>query len=363
MIGSVSSVGYANTQRYFGNTFNKTANINRSETNSAVDTVELSTKDKIKEKFNNLSATEKLALGIGATLVAGALVYAFRGKLNKLFKSFKQVEFKPSSTIEEAKKFAKQKLGVNYTVINKNIKYSKDDLDVMNFINEWLVETRNKMGKKFYPKTFIKDPTLQKIDGLFAFATDGKSTAMCFNTDGLKKEFEGLKKFIELRPEVYKINPQGKIKIINKDFDVPFIKSIVERLNNGTEKLPFREKLRLLLDLESSFTAFRENGKLTFRKQHIFQYLDHEQGHFLHRENLLKKIRLSELPKKAVEEFSNSKDMLYTARKVSQYALEHPDEFVADTFAMMKRGVKLDKDVIDLYEKFHGPKVEKVLYN
>ena len=76
---------------------------------------------------------------------------------------------------------------------------------------------------------------------------------------------------------------------------------------------------------------------------------------------MLKKIKLSELPKKAVEEFSNSKDMLYTARKVSQYALEHPDEFVADTFAMMKRGVKLDKDVIDLYEKFHGPKVEKVL--
>ena len=58
-----------------------------------------------------------------------------------------------------------------------------------------------------------------------------------------------------------------------------------------------------------------------------------------------------DLENKFAELFNKSQN---TASKVSKYALTSPTEFVAECYAKMVDGIKLDSDVMELYQKLGG---------
>lgn len=95
----------------------------------------------------------------------------------------------------------------------------------------------------------------------------------------------------------------------------------------------------------------------------------HEIGHLMHYENLYRKSKYHKLSKpkecinkfgkvsKQTKEFKESKEIQATAFYISDYATESPLEFVAETFSKLVNNNKLPKNVLDLYKKYKGPKV------
>ena len=61
--------------------------------------------------------------------------------------------------------------------------------------------------------------------------------------------------------------------------------------------------------------------------------------------------------KTITNEFLNDKKKQQIAGQISLYAQESPLEFVAETYAELIRGSEVSKEVMELYEKYHGPKV------
>lgn len=95
----------------------------------------------------------------------------------------------------------------------------------------------------------------------------------------------------------------------------------------------------------------------------------HEIGHLMHYENLYSKSKYHKLSKpqecidifgkvsKQTKEFKESKEIQDIAFYISDYATESPLEFVAETFSKLVNNNKLPKNVLDLYKKYKGPKV------
>lgn len=76
-----------------------------------------------------------------------------------------------------------------------------------------------------------------------------------------------------------------------------------------------------------------------------FHPVVHEVGHHMHKLNLGENWNRPPAPHPRFDEI---------ASKVSRYAATHRDEFVAETFAAMATGRKLDQDVMDMYDYYGG---------
>lgn len=95
----------------------------------------------------------------------------------------------------------------------------------------------------------------------------------------------------------------------------------------------------------------------------------HEIGHLMHYENIYRKSKYLKLSKpqecidrlgkvsKQTKEFKESNEIQDIASYISDYATESPLEFVAEAFSKMINNNKLPKNVLDLYKKYKGPKV------
>lgn len=331
---------------------------------SQPDTVELST-----NKKQGLSDGAKWGIGAGVVAGLGALAYILtRGKTGskQVQQLAEHIEFKPAKTVEEAKKFAKDKLDVIY--FDELGKF--EDVEMVNFINEWITKTRNnpKFGKNSYPRIVYNTD----LDGALMSMTTENAVingvdygyGLGINLSEFKRlEQPALKKH-NFDFGFIKKGINEKYYITESKFDNKYTQRLIKNLNSDT--LKFEDRMQLILDLLSYQERKVIDGVMQIRERSVHNYLNHEQGHLLHsqvsnnyeqmrkvEEFLKDKLEVSEITK----EFINSKDIQATAGKVSNYAKESPLEFVAETFAGLRDGQKYSDDVMALYKKYGGPSI------
>lgn len=335
------------------------------------DTVEINGKKK-----NGLSNGAKAGIGLGilgtAALAIG-LIMKSRGSQAK--EVIKHIDFKEAKTIEEAKKFAREKLGINY-IEQGNAKF--DDIEMVNFLNEYFTKINNnsKLGRDAYPKlihssdcqsSFFditnKNIKLNGVDYGYALGVNTKYFS------NFKSELENILTSISdiKTDKLFFYKKSGQYSIARKELDTDFVRNFLTKVNNSDlTKLSYKDKLQIYMDLFAMQEGKIVNGKLVEQKNSLYTYLNHETGHLLHFKNSknieqMRKVKeyinngqeVSELTK----EFVNNKDIQTTASKVSNYAKESPLEFVAETFAGLRDGIKFDDDVMALYKKYNGPMI------
>lgn len=332
--------------------------------------------DANKETKGGLSNGAKWAIGLGLTaLAAGGIYLATKGKVGSknAKKIFAQVEFKPAQSIEEAKSFAKNNLGV----------YIKGDLplDVLNYTNEGLCLLKNKAPKSFSINW------IESSDIAGGYAED--AMAQVLKIDG--KEIFGIKlsqnyiKNIDkiltecINGEVERkalVNINGKLEYDNfyKKADISTeISQLINKFRQNPASLTFKEKVRLHMGLEDIGETMdklyiKHHGDISKLDKPMniisseFHPILHEQGHILHQKknpnqfSLLDQIDVLKqkgLNTSQYDEFADKYKVV--ASKVSDYATESPAEFVAEVYAKSLNGAKFDKDILDLYAKYCGP--------
>ena len=335
------------------------------------DTVSISTKNQVQvdPQKQGLSKGTKWGIGTVAVLGIGALAYVLtRGRAGskQVQQLAEHVDFQPAKTIQEAKSFAKEKLGVHYNDI--------EDVEVVNFFNEWLTGIHNKckvIDKSSYPK-FISSTTASESDTL-ACLCDGvlkngtqEGYVMGVNMQLIKDFGSSMDKWI-CDGSVIAKNKAGKYIITNEAYNTEFTRDLVRRMNEyNPSKTTFKEKNRIILDIKGLQDGKIVNGKQQEIRYSDFCYLNHELGHLRHQEcvnnyDMMKKVEefktLGEPVSDITQEFVTNKQIQQTARKVSEYATESPLEFVAETFSQLMEGKTFSDDVMALYKKYKGPSI------
>lgn len=324
------------------------------------DTVEINSKKK-----TGMSTGAKVGIGLGILgTVALAIGLMVKGRGSQAKEVVKHIEFKEAKTFEEAKKFAKDELGVIYHDIN--------NLEMANFINEWLINIHNKckiIDKTSYPKIIADLKDKKQITAPFCMTESAKVNK---NFEGHIlgvniATFEHFDKFLNEAigtGSVLAKNKSGKYIIVDDAYKTDFIKNVIERVNNYNNKISLKEKIKLMSDLKGIQDGKMVNGKWKEKQISIYQTLNHELGHLRHQYvakdyETMKKAEEFITQGKSVsditQEFLNSKSIQETAGKVSPYAQESPLEFVAETFADLLEGKTLPDDVMALYKKYNGP--------
>lgn len=334
---------------------------------SQPDTVSLSSNNQTQSTKAGLSKNVKLGLGALALVGIGAATYILsRGKVgNKSVQQLAEhVEFRPAKTLEEARAFAEKKLGVNYHEI--------DDLEAVNFFNEWLTGLHNKckvIDKSSYPKFIAKASNLG--DNSLACLCDdilktGKQEGyvMGVNMPLIKNFGSSMDKWI-CDGSVIAKDKAGKYIITNEAYNTEFTKDLVKRMNEYNQNTTtFKEKNRIILDIMGLNDGRMVNGKIQAIRYNDYHYLNHELGHLRHQEcasnyNMLKKVEefktMGEPVSEITNEFVTNKEIQQIARKVSDYATESPLEFVAEAFSQLMEGKTFSDDVMALYKKYNGP--------
>ena len=228
------------------------------------------------------------------------------------------IEYKEAETLDEAIKFGQKTFG-----IKKYEGFDEEDLDIVNWINEGLVKCSN------VSKGIIAMP--KKV--VFEDLDNGQASIdpLTLNLSVDKNQYRQLKYLF------------------------------------GGEKPNFKEALIREHELY-------QNGE---QYQSLFSTVNHEMGHIQHYANIgetqlilslstlsnkivkeiaddipiIRRLNKDETAIKMVEIFENSKTI---AEKVSEYAATSPLEFVAECYAKMVDGIKLDDDVMQLYIKLGG---------
>lgn len=334
------------------------------------DTVEIDGKKK------GLSNGQKWGIGLGIAAALSATVLLLRGKTSAAQEEI--VNFKPAKTIEEAKKFAKEKLGI---YINDKDNFT---LDVLNYTNEGILELKNKSPKDF-KISWLESKNIgggYASDGIAQFVTiDEKNVyGINLNKEYIKNINNTLTEFIEREVERQAlVSVNGKLKY-NDFFQKASISNetteLINRFRENPADMTFKEKVKLHLALgdigDTMDRLFLEyNGDISKIKETVqvisnpFHPIIHEQGHILHRINISKEkfdlldqievLNQKELSTSTYNDFMQKHSK--TAAKVSEYAMSSPAEFVAEIYAKSLSGVKFDEDVLNLYKKYGGPAI------
>lgn len=237
------------------------------------------------------------------------------------------INFKDAKTLNEAINF-----GINNLGIQAYKGFKQNDLDVINWINEGLVNINNvTKGKAFMPRKIILGRVINGGAGMNEFCD------ILFDKKTINTSKDICKKFIERLG----------------DIDIQLPSCIYEESS-------LIKRAKLLFNLIDE----RILEKNEVYSGSIFSQISHEMGHVQHFNNLkssdlfyqigsydLSKTILSRKGRRLWDLFNDKKDV---ARKVSDYATITPVEFVAECYAKMVDGIKLDDDVVDLYQKLGG---------
>ena len=361
--------GYNSYMNYGHYQFNNTVAARNVTFTSQPDMVSLSTNNQVQDKKTGLSKNAKLGLGTLALVGIGTAAYILsRGKVGS--KSAKQlaeyVEFKPAKTVQEATKFAKEKLGVHYNGI--------EDVEVVNFVNEWLTGVHNSSkikDFKAYPKFVSTDYNILDGNTLFGIIDEvikregQQGYLLTINLNNLKN-IPKLLTEIKTNPHgIWQVNSAGQICLKGEKYNTAEINELVNKINNydvSTASLKYSMDLyEQVMGLVTS--PIGPDGKVVLKKLSMFNCLNHEHGHMKHYINGvhpadMDKIavyrRLNKDIPTVVKDF-HKPEVKQIAAKVSRYATESPLEFVAETYAQLKDGVVFSNDVMELYKKYCGP--------
>lgn len=365
------------------------------------DKVDLSIKKKKPFSIKKMLAVE---CGILAALggITACILLTKSGKFNPA--NFeKHIDFSPAGSIEEAKEFAKKHFHIEKFDL-------EDDLEVANWVNEGLTNINNAFGGKAHlPKTvsFITklnapekdDSTLACVNMLGELFVNKKM----FDTESITQQLGGVIKLFEekgvpqgidavklisLREEILPMlkepSKYSRVEWMKKmqDFEalisdiVTPMKGLTALWNNPKAKnsliesginLNLREifekssdEQKAILDdclkqLSKKYGYISIQSKDRFMSE--FDTLYHEMGHLQNWGNSsFYDLVFGKLSgkQKNIEAFLKDFDKQQTAGKVSWYAQTQPQEFVAETFAQLCNGKKLDDDVIQMYRKYNG---------
>lgn len=254
----------------------------------------------------------------------------------------KHIEFKKAENVEEAKLYAKEKLGIR--------KFEIDDLEFANWINNGLTNVSNRFeGKVYFPKK-IK---FKNVNGAFASYKQGNNT-MYINKEEILSTIgilEGL--FMLLPSERFtKINyGKGYEEFYNnlnrayKDFDSLTI----------FEKLALAQTIAQIKDVEIQLKknkldkTFINNNQFNFVYEDEFSVVYHEIGHCF---DLNSKSTLTYLLE--VLKFKSKLSKL----KIPMYYKSNLNELMASAFDAYMRNESLweeNKAVIDECVKYKIP--------
>ncbi len=284
------------------------------QNNSTVTTPQTQTTQSVESK--GLSTSAKVGIGAAAVGAITIGVLLAKGKFSQAKQLAEHIDFKPATTVKEAKQFAKDNLGVN-------IKF--DDIDMINYINEALVQVNNATkGKSVMPKSVFVDNT----HGFFAWRT-----------------YPNKPDDLIISPMAYKMGAIAK--------------------KNGMSVKDYYMK------------AMFENSRFADKGLSPFKEIFHELGHGNHHVTCKDYDKMSELKKleakgigdkhfteefisetknnKVVKEFFDS--VGYTREDGSIYALNSPAEFIAEVFSLKLQGKSIPKEIECIYLKYGGPMV------
>lgn len=289
------------------------------------DTFSFSAQEQIQRETQKKSLSKSAKIGISTITVIGlgALVYGLtKGKLGS--SSIKQltehIDFQKANTIEEAKAFAKNNLGV---------KLKFEDVEMANYVNEALVTINNRTkGRSIMPNSVFVDKAGINGNAFFAW-----------------RRYSNKASDLILSPKAYKL---GSIA---------------------------REKNMTVKDLYTNAlwkdNRFKEKGLSPFKE------LFHELGHGNHeatcndyrkmaklKELTLRGINDTHYTEEFIEETKNNnvvkdffKNVGYMRNDGSIYALESPAEYVADVFSLKVQGKSIPEEVQKIYTKYGGPEI------
>ena len=277
------------------------------------------------KKIDKKKLAVGVAAGIGITaLVAGGILYNKKINSKAIKQLTEHIEFKEAQTLDDAIKFGIDNLG-----IKKYKGFKETDLDVINWVNEGLVKVNNRAkGKIAMPKKIVYETFENKGDLL---------------TGGAMNEFGTL---------TISKNYIMDVKNAISEFVLVLAKNEPEKaesfINNLNKKNNFKYWQNTMIGVFNKYPIFAKKvGGQTHTS--TFSIINHEMGHLQHFTNT--KSNFNELDKNFTELFEKSKDI---AKKVSNYAVTSPTEFVAECYSKIVDGIKLDDDVLDLYKKFGG---------
>lgn len=331
-----------------------------------------------KPKKEGLSTGAKWGLGALALAGIGTVAYlATRGRVGakQAQQLAEHIEFKPAKTVEEAKKFAQEKLGV---VVDGDM-----SLDVLNFTNEGLCLLKNKSPKTFSIK-WIESSSIGGgyHSGGLAQIVHSKAIncyGINFSADYIRHIDDILTKTIKNEVKIGNIKiSDGKLKhnelLARADISSDII-DLANKFKVNPSGLSFKDKVKLhmgLLDIPETLIIQVEkyNGDISKLAKTIkvnsspFHPIYHEQGHILHRINIPDKfskldqldiLKQNNISTALTDEFLETHKN--TALKVSDYAAESPLEFVAEVYAKCLNGQTFSDDVMALYKKYGGPEL------
>jgi len=274
-------------------------------------------------KTLNFNKVAKYALFIA---IFGSLIHKNKNSINntnidnKIYNIPEYIDFKNAQTFDEAIKFGKDNLGIfEY----KN--FEKNNIDILNWINEGLVNVYNKTKGKAHIPHYIKYESMGKTDNhMTKAAMNAQSATLTINKDFV----EELKKYAVNKASLLKIKyPNSQNWRTVEEFE--------KRANN----------LKYYFDFATDICYSR------------FSTIYHEMGHLQHFYNN-KKLYVNlnrKITDKETEKLKNLfESKISLIKSISDYAATSPCEFVAETYSRLCDKVKLPNEIIELYKKFGG---------
>jgi len=265
------------------------------------------------------------------------------------------IEFKPARTIDEARKFAEENLLI--------YDYQLTDVNCANYLNEALSEYYNKNGiKERVVKHVLPMPKEEKFFALMSCF----DWTLSINEHAFNDADSYIDKYLNDETVKKRCDSADKRCALTESQ-----KKYFEYYKAGAKNhsaLPLKEKIGFMLFLRGfsgEKTVNNTDGKTALPDGGPFWIINHEIGHLEHLENIgLAEYRKLDIGFKknmsredAKAKFRGMEPDWESTLKVSDYASSNPKEFVAETFACLQNGVKFDDDVMELYEKYGGPKV------
>ena len=337
-------------------------------------------------------------------------------KIKRAKKTYKQIEFIPAKTLEEAHEYAR-KIGASELYLGKN-----DTLEVLNFLNEGFTKFKNAhLGLAEIPRrVYFKDSGEQN---LMSASSMFKSFYINENIFGIDKIDENIQKrlddivdsfcdrgekgieiplfysdieeieYMENLINTYcknknQLNYGQKVELYTILSDMKynvslfaykpkdFAKKLFSQKNVFTNCKPELKKKHLeeILSTETDFDALRIFSRILREEQENFKIkgtnskfstLLHEMGHlqdyFEERTPASGKYKSEELYPESLKEWLSNERTQSIAFNVSSYATTGPGEFIAETYAKLLSGDSVSEEAIALYKELKGPKIPNII--
>lgn len=234
---------------------------------------------------------------------------------------------------------------------------------MINTVNEWLHQEklihRNKISDYV---CFIEKDLENPLAMTDKILINGKEyNALHVNTAYINR-FDEVLDFV-FKPhgdvdlsKLIKKTAQNKYEVTKPEYNCENLNKLIQKLNNYSEKSSYKDKMEIYDGISEAIPYWRKisTGKKAVMADFSYngQFL-HEQGHLLHQASGLYR-ELGDNTSAMFREFQQ-RNVQNIANNVSDYACNSPLEFVAEVYKQHRKGVKFDKDVLNLYAKYDGP--------